>query len=79
MTEIEQAAEHAYTLLKEHVERYRTDIHHSSIEWRTRCRELAENLEWILFCRDHPLVLPPRRLLPPTTPPRHPPPPPLIR
>ena len=55
MSEIELAAEHAYQLLKEHVERYRTDIHHSSIEWRIRCKELAENLDWILFCRDHRL------------------------
>lgn len=69
--EVDRAAEHAFTLLKEHVERYRTEILVQPAAWRTRCKELAENLDWILFCRDH--------RLPPETK-RYPyPPPPLQR
>lgn len=72
MTEVDQAAEHAYTLLHQHVQLYRTAILVEPHAWRTRCRELAENLDWILFCRDHRLppdkkrssYPPPPRMLP---------------
>jgi hypothetical protein len=52
MTEIDLACQHAYELLREHVEKYRTDILCEPSAWRARCRELFENLEWLEFCRD---------------------------
>jgi hypothetical protein len=71
MTEVERAVEHAYTLLREHVERYRTDIHVEPHAWRSRCKELAETLDWILFCQQH--------RLPPDKKVSHYPPPPKLR
>lgn len=35
--EVNQACEHAFTLLREHVERYRTEIVVEPTAWRTRC------------------------------------------
>lgn len=72
MAEVEKAVEHAYTLLREHVERYRTEILVEPTAWRTRCRELAENLDWLLFCRSHPCT-------PKQQKPKYPPPPPFRR
>jgi hypothetical protein len=74
VSEVDQAVEHAFTLFREHVERYREEIVVEPFAWRTRCRELHENLEWLLFCQAHPLAPPPRK-------PRAaiPPPPPIRR
>ncbi|KIZ38073.1 MULTISPECIES: hypothetical protein [Rhodopseudomonas] len=73
--EVDAAVEHAYTLFREHVERYRQEIVVEPLAWRRRCKELAENFEWLLFCQTHPLATPPRRPLPP----HYPPPPPVRR
>jgi hypothetical protein len=74
MSEVDKACEHAYTLLREHVERYRQEIVVEPLAWRTRCDELHQDLQWLLFCQAHPLASPPRRLRPP-----NPPPPPIVR
>jgi hypothetical protein len=71
MSEIDAAVAHAYQLFREHVERYRQEIVVEPLAWRMRCKELAEEFEWLLFCQQHPLAKPPRRPLPP--------PPPLVR
>jgi hypothetical protein len=36
VTEIDKAVEHAWTLFREHVERYRTEIHCEPLAWRRR-------------------------------------------
>lgn len=69
-SEVDKAIEHAFTLFREHVERYRTDIFVEPSAWRTRCEELHQDLQWLLFCKDHPLPRGPKAL-----PPRYPPPP----
>ena len=66
MTEIDAACAHAFELLREHVERYRTEIVTEPLAWRRRCRELAEDLDYLEFCRSHPLPWTPK-----TLPPRH--------
>ena len=75
MSEVDKAVEHAFTLFREHVEKYRAEIVVEPLAWRTRCRELHENLEWLLFCQAHPLAPTPRRPLPPERIPMPPPPP----
>lgn len=70
-SEVDKAIEHAFTLFREHVERYRTDILVEPSAWRTRCEELHQDLQWLLFCKDDPLPREPKVL-----PPRYPPPPP---
>ncbi|QUS39051.1 hypothetical protein RPMA_09560 [Tardiphaga alba] len=72
MTEVDHAAEHAYELLRQHVQLYRTAIHCEPHAWRTRCKELAENLDWILFCRDHRLPPDTKKTPYPPMPPRLP-------
>jgi hypothetical protein len=72
--EINRACEHAYMLLREHVERYRTEIVVQPTAWRTRCKDLVENLDWLEFCRTHPLPWSAK-----TLPPKYPPPPPIVR
>jgi hypothetical protein len=73
MTEVDRAIEHAYALFAEHVARYRDDIVTAPGAWRSRCDELHQDLQWLLFCKDHPLKTPPRK--PPFTRPYPPPPP----
>jgi hypothetical protein len=68
VTEIDKAVEHAWTLFREHVERYRTEIHCEPLAWRRRCAELHDELQWLLFCQSHPLSTA-RRPLPPEAPP----------
>jgi hypothetical protein len=54
-SEIDRSCAHAYALLHDHVERYRADIVVEPTAWRARCKELVENLDWLEFCRSHPL------------------------
>lgn len=69
--EIDKACDHAYQLFREHCDRYRAEIVVEPLAWRMRCRELFENLEWLLFCQAHPLgPFPPK-----PKPPKYPPPP----
>lgn len=70
--EVDKAVAHAYTLFREHVERYRTEILVEPSAWCKRCDELHQNLQWLIFCRDYPLT--PRRKLPPRDYPPTPPP-----
>jgi hypothetical protein len=73
VTEVDKAIEHAFNLFREHVERYREEILIEPVAWRRRCDELHKDLQWLLFCRDHPLPRAPKKLPP------NPPPPPLRR
>lgn len=59
MSEIDKAVEHAFTLFREHVERYRAEILAEPLAWRRRCDELHQDLQWLLFCQAHPLAKPP--------------------
>lgn len=74
LTEIDQAIAHAAELLQHHCELYRKEIVCESGAWHSRARELAENLSWLIFCRNWRLPQTPRKL-----PPDYPPPPPLLR
>lgn len=60
-TEIDKAVEHAFTLFREHVERYRHETVVEPSAWRTRCDELHQDLQWLLFCQGHPLAPKPPR------------------
>lgn len=53
MNALDAAVDHAWTLFREHVERYTADIVVEPMAWRTRCEELHQNLQWLLFCKDH--------------------------
>ncbi|MCK1311604.1 MULTISPECIES: hypothetical protein [unclassified Bradyrhizobium] len=60
-TEIDKAVEHVFTLFREHVERYPQEIVVEPSAWRTRCDELHQDLQWLLFCQAHPLAPKPPR------------------
>lgn len=77
MTQVDKAIDHAFELLRAHVENYRHEIVVEPTAWRTRCNELHENLQWLLFAKRHPLA--PPHPSNPTTPKKYPPPPPVRR
>ncbi len=54
--EIDKACEHAYNLLRDHAERYRKEIVVEPTAWRSRFKELVEDLDWLEFCRSHRLA-----------------------
>ncbi|CUT98335.1 hypothetical protein ABIB94_006832 [Bradyrhizobium sp. JR7.2] len=75
MSEIDLAIGHAVDLLQAHCELYRKQIVCEPGEWNRRAKELAENLSWLIFCREQRLPREPK-----TLPPKYPPPPPpLVR
>ncbi len=68
MTEIEKACEHALVLFTDHCTKYPAEIVVEPLAWRRRCRDLAEDYAWLLFCKNN--QLPPNKRL--TTPPMPP-------
>ena len=58
MTEVDLAIQQAYDLFYEHICRYREDIVTEPGAWRTRCDALHTDLQWLLFCKGHPLKTP---------------------
>jgi hypothetical protein len=76
-SEVDKAIDHALTLFREHVERYPHEIVVEPTAWRTRCNELHQDLQWLLFCKRH-LLAPPHPSNP-QPPKKYPPPPPYRR
>ncbi|GMO87586.1 hypothetical protein [Bradyrhizobium ottawaense] len=74
MSEIDLAIRHATELLHQHCELYRKEIVCEPGAWNRRAKELAENLSWLIFCREQRLPWSPK-----TLPPKYPPPPPALR
>lgn len=73
-TEIDHAIRHATDLLHSHCALYLQDIVCEPGAWHRRAKELAENLSWLIFCREQRLPYSPK-----TLPPKYPPPPPIVR
>lgn len=73
-TDIDPAIRHATELLHAHCALYLKEIVVEPGDWHRRAKELAENLAWLIFCRERQLPRGPK-----TLPPRYPPPPPLVR
>ncbi len=65
MTTIDSAVRHAATLLREHAEKYTTEIMVEPLAWRRRYNELKQDLDWLEFVRDYPILSPPKNAPPP--------------
>jgi hypothetical protein len=64
---VDGAIRHVLALLRKHAESYVREIVVEPDAWRRRFDELKQDLEWLEFCRDHPIIN------------RHVPPPPKFR
>ncbi|GMO40851.1 hypothetical protein BwSF12_43410 [Bradyrhizobium ottawaense] len=64
MSEIDLAIGHAVELLHGHCELYRKEIVCEPGAWHRRAKELAENLSWLIFCREQRLPWSPKTLPP---------------
>ncbi|MCK1337161.1 hypothetical protein IVB38_14265 [Bradyrhizobium sp. 38] len=74
MSEIDLAIGQAVELLQAHCELYRKQIVCEPGDWNRRAKELAENLNWLIFCREQRLPRAPK-----VPPPKYPPPPRVAR
>ncbi|MCK1553146.1 hypothetical protein IVB11_29930 [Bradyrhizobium sp. 177] len=73
-SDLDGAIRHATDLLHAHCALYLKEIHCEPGDWHRRAKELAENLNWLIFCREQRLPRAPK-----TLPPKYPPPPPIVR